>query len=72
MVYSTNFEENIMEFNTKTSKAPSQLVWCGVDSIVLAYEKILFMVGPGAPAAACAGNPIRLVVDPLATCAPRL
>lgn len=35
-----------MEFNTKTPKLPNQLVWCGVDSIVLGYEGWLFMVGP--------------------------
>lgn len=45
-VYTADFQETIMEFDVKTSKTPAQLVWCGVDSIVLAYSNMLFMVGP--------------------------
>ena len=46
MVYRTEQMENILDFATNSSTAPNQLVWCGGDSVVLAYDKILFMVGP--------------------------
>ena len=46
LVYSSDFRQNIMEFNTKTTKKPHQVVWCGVDIVVLAYDKIMFCVGP--------------------------
>ena len=32
--------------SSDSATAPEQLVWCGGDSVVLAYEKIVFMVGP--------------------------
>jgi hypothetical protein len=46
VVFPNDFSDVILEFNTNSATAPEQLVWCGGDSVVLAYEKIVFMVGP--------------------------
>lgn len=46
VVYPSDFSDVILDFSTRSTTAPLQLVWCGGDSVVLAYEKIVFMVGP--------------------------
>ena len=46
IVFPTDFSDVILEFSTNSQNSPEQLVWCGGDSVVLAYEKIVFMVGP--------------------------
>eukprot|EP00038_Savillea_parva_P008583 m.177865 g.177865 ORF g.177865 m.177865 type:complete len:861 (-) comp14437_c0_seq1:84-2666(-) len=51
-VVSTNFEENITTFDTRSKVAPRQLVWCGSDSVVAYWDQLgtgtdtLLMVGP--------------------------
>ncbi|KAL1915507.1 uncharacterized protein VTP21DRAFT_6631 [Calcarisporiella thermophila] len=45
-VVSTDFQENLSEFSTKSKLPPQQLVWCGTDSVVLYWDKIMLMVGP--------------------------
>ena len=45
-VISTDFQKNFSVFATKTRAALNQLVWCGVDSVVLHWDKLLLMVGP--------------------------
>ncbi|RCH85747.1 hypothetical protein CU098_002029, partial [Rhizopus stolonifer] len=45
-VVSTDFQKNLSEYATKSKIAPQQLVWCGTDSVVLYWEKIVLMVGP--------------------------
>lgn len=46
MVVSTDFQKNLSEFPTKAQDPPQQLVWCGTDSVVLYWDKLLLMVGP--------------------------
>lgn len=46
VVFPSDFSEVVLEFDTRNSTMPEQLVWCGADSIVLAYDTIVFMVGP--------------------------
>lgn len=51
-VLSTNFEENITTFDTRSRVPPRQLEWCGSDSIVAYWDQLgdgtdtLLMVGP--------------------------
>ncbi|CDH59927.1 vacuolar protein sorting vps16 [Lichtheimia corymbifera JMRC:FSU:9682] len=45
-VVSTDFQKNLSEYATKSKIAPQQLVWCGTDSVVLYWDKIVLMVGP--------------------------
>ena len=45
-VLTTDFAKNLSEFPTKSHVAPSQLAWCGTDSVVLYWSKLLLMVGP--------------------------
>ncbi|RHZ79068.1 hypothetical protein Glove_152g21 [Diversispora epigaea] len=45
-VVSTDFQKNLSEFATKSQVPPQQLVWCGTDSVVLYWDKIVLMVGP--------------------------
>lgn len=45
-VISSDFSRNLSEFSTKSKIPPQQLVWCGTDSVVLYWEKIVLMVGP--------------------------
>jgi len=45
-VCSTDFQKNLSEFDPKARKPPLQLVWCGTDSVILYWEKLLLMVGP--------------------------
>lgn len=45
-VITTDFSKNLSEFPTKSQVPPNQLVWCGTDSVVLYWDKIVLMVGP--------------------------
>ncbi|KAI1311299.1 hypothetical protein EDD11_003512 [Mortierella claussenii] len=45
-VVSTDFQKNLSEFATRSQVPPQQLVWCGTDSVVLYWDKIVLMVGP--------------------------
>ncbi|KAI8983029.1 Vps16, N-terminal region-domain-containing protein [Pilobolus umbonatus] len=45
-VVSTDFQKNLSEYSTKSKIPPQQLVWCGTDSVVLYWDKIVLMVGP--------------------------
>ncbi|KAK3809948.1 MAG: Vps16, N-terminal region-domain-containing protein [Benniella sp.] len=45
-VVSTDFQKSLSEFETKSMIPPLQLAWCGTDSVILYWEKIVLMVGP--------------------------
>ncbi|RUS17640.1 Vps16, N-terminal region-domain-containing protein, partial [Endogone sp. FLAS-F59071] len=45
-VVSTDFQKNLSEFSTKSKIPPHQLAWCGTDSVVMYWEKLVLMVGP--------------------------
>ena len=45
-VITTDFSKNLSEFPTKSQVPPHQLVWCGTDSVLLFWDKMLLMVGP--------------------------
>lgn len=47
-VLSTTFTTKVLEFDTSTSARPTQMAWCGEDSVVLYWQhrKFLLMIGP--------------------------
>lgn len=45
-VASIDFSRNLSDFTTKSQMPPTQLVWCGLDSVVLYWPSLLLMVGP--------------------------
>ena len=48
-VVSTNFQESYTEHDTTVegmNGEPSQLVWCGNDTLVMNWEGLVLMVGP--------------------------
>ena len=46
LVLTSDFSRTLSEFVTKTTRPPRALVWCGTDSLVLHWERVLLMVGP--------------------------
>jgi hypothetical protein len=46
-VASVDFKTSIVTFDTKSARVPTQLVWCGADSVVMSWPELLLMVGPG-------------------------
>lgn len=56
-VYTKDFSRHLSEFVTKMPRAPRELVWCGVDSLVLHWEALLLMVGPFGDWIKCAPRP---------------
>ena len=46
LVVSTDFGQFLTEFQTNRDEEPDQLVWCGVDSVVIRWEEQIVMVGP--------------------------
>lgn len=46
LVVSTDFSKVLFEFNCESALPPEQLVWCGLDSVLLYWEDMLVMVGP--------------------------
>ncbi|KAG0200791.1 hypothetical protein BGX28_006226 [Mortierella sp. GBA30] len=46
LVVSADFQKSLSEFATRSQIPPQQLVWCGTDSVVLYWDKIVLMVGP--------------------------
>lgn len=45
-VVSVDFQNPIATFDTKSSRIPQQLVWCGTDSVIMSWNELLLMVGP--------------------------
>lgn len=45
-VLSTSFTTKVLDFDTSTYNRPSQMVWCGEDSIVLHWNHFILMIGP--------------------------
>eukprot|EP00004_Rigifila_ramosa_P025520 TRINITY_DN7652_c0_g1_i1.p1 TRINITY_DN7652_c0_g1~~TRINITY_DN7652_c0_g1_i1.p1 ORF type:complete len:835 (-),score=183.11 TRINITY_DN7652_c0_g1_i1:116-2338(-) len=46
LVFKADFSENLTEFDTKSKIPPLQLVWCGRDSVLMYWDKIVIMLGP--------------------------
>lgn len=46
LVVLTDFSKTLLEHTTESALPPEQLVWCGVDSVLLYWEEQLVMVGP--------------------------
>ncbi|KAG0042078.1 hypothetical protein BGZ83_000922, partial [Gryganskiella cystojenkinii] len=44
-VVSTDFQKSLSEYETGSS-VPQQLVWCGTDSVVLYWDKLVLVLGP--------------------------
>ena len=46
-VLDTAFERKLVEFETRASSPPSQLAWCGEDSVAVTWaDNGLLLVGP--------------------------
>ena len=43
---STDFTKNLSKFGTSSKIAPREMCWCGEDSVILYWEKILLVIGP--------------------------
>ena len=46
LVIASDFSRHISELSTHSPRPPRQLVWCGADSLLLPWDKLLLMVGP--------------------------
>ena len=46
LVISSDFSRHLSELATHSARPPRQLVWCGADSILLPWDRLLLMVGP--------------------------
>ncbi|KAG0558247.1 hypothetical protein KC19_10G014100 [Ceratodon purpureus] len=46
LVVYPDFSKSLLEHLTESALPPEQLVWCGVDSVLLYWEEELVMVGP--------------------------
>ncbi|KAJ0669793.1 putative transcription factor WD40-like family [Helianthus annuus] len=56
LVMPTDFSSIIFEYACESALAPEQLVWCGMDSVLLYWDDMLLMVGPY-------GDPVRYLYD---------
>lgn len=45
-VVSSDFQNNLSEYDSKTKTLPKHVEWCGNDSVILAWEDEIHMVGP--------------------------
>lgn len=45
-VVSTDFRKNLSDLDTKTSVPPYQFVWCGTNTVVLYWDRLVLMMGP--------------------------
>ena len=50
-VVGSDFQNKYSEYNTKAKTPPTNLYWCGNDSVVLAWEDEIHMIGPNGAAA---------------------
>jgi hypothetical protein len=45
-VLSTTFTTKVLDFDTATTSKPLEMQWCGEDSVVLNWGKVMLMIGP--------------------------
>jgi len=45
-VLSTSFTTKVLDFDTATTLRPLEMQWCGEDSVVLNWGRVLLMIGP--------------------------
>ena len=50
-VISSDFQNKLSEYDSKAKTMPQDVQWCGNNSVVLAWEDEVHMVGPGGAAA---------------------
>jgi hypothetical protein len=48
LVTPVDFKRVFSDFDTQVKVAPTQLAWCGEDAVLLHWDTVLLMVGPGA------------------------
>lgn len=53
-VISSDFQDKLSEYDTKAKTMPRDMQWCGNDSVILAWEDEVHMVGPNGAALKCA------------------
>ena len=49
-VISSDFQKKLSEYNSKAKTVPKDVQWCGSNSVVLAWEDEVHMVGPNGAA----------------------
>lgn len=49
-VVSSDFQNKLSEYDSKSRVAPSSLSWCGDDAVILAWEDEIHLVGPSGAA----------------------
>lgn len=63
-VVGSDFQNKYSEYDTRAKTPPTQLYWCGNDSVILAWEDEIHMIGPGGAAAKYFyDNPVHVVPD---------
>ena len=63
-VVASDFSNKYSEYDTRAKTPPTQLYWCGNDSVILAWEDEVHMIGPGGAAAKYYyDNPVHVVPD---------
>ena len=63
-VVASDFSNKYSEYDTRAKTPPTQLYWCGNDSVILAWEDEIHMIGPGGAAAKYYyDNPVHVVPD---------
>jgi hypothetical protein len=51
-VVGSDFQNKYSEYDSRAKTTPTQIHWCGNDSVILAWEDEIHMVGPGSGASA--------------------
>lgn len=46
MVLESDFSKTVTQLTTREKDPPLSIAWCGEDSVILYWDKLLFMVGP--------------------------
>ena len=49
-VISSDFQDKLSEYDTRSRTVPKDMQWCGDDAVVLAWEDELHLVGPNGAA----------------------
>lgn len=49
-IVSSDFQNKLSEYDSKSRVAPSSVSWCGDDAVVLAWEDEVHLIGPNGAA----------------------
>lgn len=68
-VISSDFQDKLSEYNSRVKTPPKDMQWCGNDSVVLAWDDEVHMVGPSGAASKYALKPCQVDQNPMLTSA---